>query len=147
MSDATGMKPGALRSVLVVVGSVVAGSIVMFAVQAANYAMFPPPEGLDYNDPKQLEQIVDAMPLTALWMLELSYALGCLVAGAVTAVGARGRRVPLALFVGAIFTVMGFVNLAQFPAPTWLAVLTTLTYVPATLVGSSVASRLRARRT
>jgi hypothetical protein len=112
-------------------------------VQSANYQLFPPPAGLDYNDPKQLEQIVDAMPLAALWMLELSYALGCFVAGVVTAAGGRGRRVTLAAIVGGIFTVLGFVNLAQFPAPIWLAVLTTITYVPATVAGSLVFSRLR----
>jgi hypothetical protein len=66
MSKAAGMKPGALRSVLVVIGSVVAGSVVMLAVQSANYLLFPSPEGLDYNDPEQLEQIVDAIPLAAL---------------------------------------------------------------------------------
>lgn len=140
MSDVTGMKPDAPRSVLVVIGSVVAGSIVMFAVQSVNYLLFPPPEGLDYNAP---EQIVDAMPLAALWMLELSYALGCFAAGVVTAAGARGRRVTLAMVVGGIFTLLGFVNLAQFPAPLWLAVLTTLTYVPATVAGSLAFSRLR----
>jgi len=143
MSNADGTKSGALRSVLVVIGSVVAGSVVMLAVQSANYVLFPPPEGLDYNDPEQLEQIVDAMPPAALWMLELSYALGCLVAGVVAAAAVRGRRLTLALIVGCIFTLLGFVNLAQFPAPLWLAVLTTLTYVPATLAGSLAFSRIR----
>jgi hypothetical protein len=142
MSSAEGKKTGVLRGILVVIGSVVLGSLVMFAVQSANYVLFPPPAGLDYNDPKQLQQIVDAMPLAALWMLELSYALGCLVEGVVTAVGARGRRLTLALIVGGIFTVLGFVNLTQFPAPLWLAVVTTVTYVPATLAGSLAFSRL-----
>jgi predicted Kef-type K+ transport protein len=87
------------------------------------------------------------MPLGALWMLELSYALGCLTAGVVTAAGARERRLTLALVVGGIFTVLGFVNLTQFPAPLWLAVVTTVTYVPATLVGALSFSRLRPERT
>jgi hypothetical protein len=143
MSSAEGKRPGVLRGILVVIGSVVLGSVVMFAVQSANYVLFPPPAGLDYTDPKQLQQIVDAMPLAALWMLELSYVLGCFAAGAVTGIWAPGRRLALALVVGGIFTVLGFVNLTQFPAPLWLAVVTTLTYVPASLAGSLAFSRVR----
>ena len=143
MSSVQPTNPGVLRCALVVLGSFVAGSVVVSAVQAVNYALFPPPEGLDYRDPKQLERIVDAMPQGALWMLELSYALGSFVAGVVTAASVRGRRLTIAMIVGGIFTVLGFVNLTQFPAPLWLAVLTTLTYVPATLAGSLAFARLR----
>lgn len=143
MSREASGKTGALRGTLVGLGSVILGSVVMSAVQLANYVTFPPPDGLDFNDPQQLEQIVDAMPVAVLWMLELSCALGSFAAGVVTALGAPGRRLTVALLVGAAFTLLGFVNLAQFPAPLWLAVVTTLTYVPATLAGVFVVGRLR----
>lgn len=121
----------------------VAGSLVMMVIQAVNYLLFPPPPGLDFNDPSQLPAIVAAMPLTALLLVELSYALGCLVAGMVLAwvVPERERRYPLGL--GLVFTALGFVNLTQFPAPLWLAVLTTITYVPGVFVGVFVIRRLR----
>ena len=145
-SPAANSKPGFLRSILSVVASVVAGSAVMMAVQAANYALLPPPDGLDHNDPGQLQQIVDSLPPAALWLLALSYLLGCLVAGVVLAVGVRSRVMMHALVTGGIFTLLGFVNLTQFPAPLWLAVLTTLTYLPATVVGARVISRRQERR-
>lgn len=139
--------PGpALRSALAVLGSIVVGAGVMFAVQAANFALFPPPAGLDYDDPEQLRQIVDAMPPAALWMLESSYVLGCVAAGVVLAASTRGRTRGRAVVVGGIFTLLGVVNLTQFPAPLWLAVLSTLTYLPATLLGAWSAARWRSVR-
>jgi hypothetical protein len=41
MSSAEGKKTGVLRGILVVIGSVVLGSVVMFAVQSANYVVLP----------------------------------------------------------------------------------------------------------
>lgn len=125
-----------LRPILVALLALVVGAIGIGLVQGLNFVLFPPPPGLDFNDPVQLEAIMEQMPLGALLMVELSYALGCLLAGAVVGRLAGPHRMTVAGVVGLLYTLAGFANLASVPTPLWLAVLTTVTYIPACLLGA-----------
>ena len=128
-----------LRPILSALLALVAGALGISLVQGLNFLLFPPPPGLDFNDPVQLEAIMAQMHLGAMLMVELSYALGCLLAGAVVGRLAGPRRMAVAGVVGLLFTLAGFANMASVPTPLWLAVLTTVTYMPACLGGAWLA--------
>ncbi len=133
-----------LRSVIVVVLSLVAGTVVISLVQAVNAMVFPPPPGLDFTDPVSVQKMVDAMSIGAWIGLELSYVFGCLTCGLLIGTFAASRPMLLAAIAGLVFTLAGFANMAWIPTPMVMAVVTTLTYVPCALLGASLATRRRA---
>ena len=116
---------------------------VIMAVQALNTRLYPPPPGLDLTDPGALAELVAQMPLGALLMVELSYAAGSLAGGVAVRMVSRERPYLPAAVVGALLTLAGFANLTAIPHPAWFAVVTTVTYVPCTLLGARVAASWR----
>lgn len=130
-----------LRNVLILVAGLVAGFAAISAIQTLNYLLFSLPAGLDYNKPEDLVSIMEQIPAGALLILELSYAVGSLAAGAVIGRFGRDRTTLFALIAGAILTAANLVNLQSIPTPLWLAVLTTVTFVPGTWIGAKPAAR------
>jgi hypothetical protein len=132
-----------LRNLVVLVLSVVVGAIVISVVQSVNWMLFPPPAGFDFSDPVAVERMVANMPFGAWVGLELSYALGCLSCGLLIGAFAASRPLLLAAIAGVVFTLAGFANMAMIPTPLVMAILTTVTYLPCTLLGAWLMARRR----
>ncbi|MEY3214296.1 MAG: hypothetical protein RIT28_4777 [Pseudomonadota bacterium] len=125
-----------LRAVLSTLLAVVLGSVLIGIVQSVGHGLFPLSGALDPNDPEAMAKIIGSAPLGALLMVELAYVVGCAFAGAVVVRLAPGFGLRLPVIVGALFTLAGFLNLAAIPHPLWFAVLTTVTYLPMSLLGA-----------
>lgn len=136
-----------MRIWLARLAAVVAGLIVSFvlitAVQAISVRLFPPPPGLDPNDPATIARFMQQLPVGALLLVALAYAVGSIGGGVGVGLVARRAAYGLAAVVGGLLTVAGFLNLAAIPHPAWFAVVTTLTYVPCTLLGTYAVARWR----
>jgi hypothetical protein len=130
-----------LRNVLALVGGVVICGVVITLVQMLSHWMYPFPAGMDPSDPKAIEAMLPHLPLGALLMVELSYLLGSGCGGWVVGRFARSRQDWLAVGLGAVFTLANVANLVQIPHPLWLAVLTTVTFIPVALLASRLARR------
>jgi hypothetical protein len=125
-----------LRALFSTLLAVVIGSVLISLVQSLGHALFPFPGELDLNDPEALAKVIAEAPLGALLMVELGYVVGCFAAGAVVVRLAPGFGLRLPVIVGALFTLAGFMNMAAIPHPLWFAALTTLTYLPMSLLGA-----------
>ncbi len=110
--------------------------LLIMAVQALSIRLYPPPTGVDFADPEALARLMDQLPIGSLLMVELSYIAGSLGGGIAVSLVMRNREYRLAAIVGALLTVAGFANLAAIPHPTWFAVVTTITYIPCSLLGA-----------
>lgn len=130
-----------LRNIGFTVLSILVAVVVIMVVQQINLALFPLPEWVDVNNPEHLTQIMANLPLGALLMVELSYLLGSLAAGVVLAKTTKRHSLKLILVVGAVLTLAGMANLLAVPHPVWLAILTTVTYIPAVWFASRVVNR------
>ena len=130
------------------IGAVIAGLfgsfILITAVQAVGTWLYPPPPGTDFTDPESVAALMAQIPLGALLMVELSYAVGSLGGGAIVRRVSPDRTTVLAVVLGGLLTLAGFANLATIPHPLWFAVLSTVTYVPCALLGAIAVARLRA---
>ena len=135
--------PTWLRRAVAVLAGLAAGVALITAVQALNTRLYPPPPGLDWTEPGALAELMARMPVGALLMVELSYAVGSLGAGAAAGMLSRERPYLPAAVVGALLTLAGFANLAAIPHPVWFAVVTTATYVPCALLGARMAASRR----
>lgn len=127
-----------LKNIGFTVLSIVVAVVVIMVVQQINLILFPLPEWVDANNPEHLTQIMANLPLGALLMVELSYLLGSLAAGFVLAKATKRHSLKLILVVGGVLTLAGIANLLAIPHPAWLAILTTVTYIPAVWFASRV---------
>ena len=123
------------RIVAAVTGLAVSVLLIM-AVQALSIRLYPPPTGVDFADPEALARLMDQLPIGSLLMVELSYIAGSLGGGIAVSLVMRNREYRLAAIVGALLTAFGFLNLAAIPHPIWFAIVTTITYIPCSLLGA-----------
>lgn len=121
--------------------AVAAGIAVAFAgitvLQSIGHQIYPPPEGIDPADREAFAEIVRQMPVPALLMVLLAYAVGTFF-GAWLAARIAGRPFP-ALLVGGVMMLAGISNLALVPHPLWFMVLSVLVFVPSAWLASRVA--------
>lgn len=134
-----------IRNVLAVLAALVVGNLTIFGVQSLNWALFPMPPGVDFDDPAAVAAMVAAMPLGAFAGIELSYLAGSVLPGFVVAKAAGSRHLALAAVVGALFTVANTLNLMAIPHPLWFAALTTVTFLPVTLAVTWLAAPAQVR--
>lgn len=125
-----------VRNLGVVLLAMILGNLIIFLGEMLNGLFFPFPENIDFNDKAALKVMMDQMPLGAYLGVELSYFFASVIAGAVVGQLATSRWRLRAIIVGSLFTLANFMNLAQLPQPIWFAVLTTLTFLPASLLGA-----------
>ena len=104
---------------------------------ACHYAampLYPPPEGLDVMDPAQEAQVhawMATLPGGAFVVAMLCHWIGT-AAGAVIAMFLTGRKVLLpALIIGALFTLLGIMNVTSVPHPAWFPFVDIPGYLPA----------------
>lgn len=123
---------------------VLAGLATMFvtitAVQLLGAQLFPPPAGVDMNDPAQLAEMVAMMPLGALAFVVVAWALGALAGGWVAArIGRPHPRVAAAV-VGAAVIAGVVMMVLQIPHPLWMSATGLLLPLPLALLGARLAS-------
>ena len=131
-----------LRNVLAFVAGLAVSIAVISGFQYLNSLLFPLPAGLDPKNPDDVAAIVAQAPFLAMLGVEISYAAGAFLGGAIVGKIVSGRAVAFALGLGALLTVFNITNLVSIPHPLWMAILTTITFVPLTWLGA----RLTARR-
>ena len=115
--------------------------VLISLIQTVDHLIFPPPAGLDPKNPDDVAAIVAQAPFLAMLGVEISYAAGSFLGGATIGKIASHRAVALALGLGALLTVGNVVNLATIPHPLWMAILTTITFVPLTWLGARLTAR------
>ena len=122
----------------VIVGLLVMAGCVA-AVEWLGHALYPPPAGLDYQDPAQLQALMQSMPWQAKALVVLAWTLGSLAGGFVAAMIARARRRGAALCVGLVMLALVGINLAMIPHPAWMMALGLLLPLPFALLGRELA--------
>lgn len=134
------------RSLLgVLAGAFVAG-LVIFAIQALNLFVYPPPPGFDMNDPAAVAAFVGAAPASAMLVVLASYAAGT-VAGAWVAARVAGHaHAAHGLIIGALFLLAGIWNVVTLPHPLWFVVACLGIFLPAGWFGGQLAARPPAPR-
>ena len=90
----------------VLVGLGVGMAVNMALIQLNSTVLYPAPEGMDMNDPEQLQAYMDTLPAAAFLVVMAAHLGQALIGGWLAACLAVKRPVLLALIVGA-FTMVG----------------------------------------
>lgn len=129
------------RTLLGIVLGMFAMWLTTSAVEFTSHMLYPPPPGLDPQDPQSLAVMLAAAPTAALVLLVTAWALGAFVGGGVA--GRIARHPRIAATCVALLTVAGVVGMIVIVPehPTWVSALGLLLPIPAALLGATLAQR------
>lgn len=132
-----------LRAVGATVSAFIAGNIGIMGGQTLNQVFFPMPAGLEPDDAAGFAAWVASLPTAAMIGVELSYVFGSLLAGFVGAVVSPAHGKLVAGISGVLFTLANVANIMAIPHPTWMVILTMITFLPLTFAGAALGARVR----
>lgn len=107
------------RIVAVLAGTVVAFIVVMLTDLLVG-SMYPPPAGTDVRDPESMRTAIAAMPLPALLLMVVGWALAAGVGAFVAVRMTPERRASAGHLVALLLLLATLVNLAMLPHPGWM---------------------------
>lgn len=110
-----------LRTVFAIISGVFAMMIVITFVQLTNIKLlFPPPAGIDWNNPEAVAAFASSLPVAAMAVVVFGWLLGSFVGAAVAARIAVRYRVASALLIGALVVAGVVHSVLTISHPTWV---------------------------
>ncbi|WP_300545296.1 hypothetical protein [Maricaulis sp.] len=127
-----------LRNILAVIAGIVAGGIGVGVFEWLGHMAFPLQPALmaQLSDPETFREAAAQVPDINRLAVVAAWALGALVAGAVTAFVARRRHTGLALIAGGGLLFAGLSNLIMIPSPLWMWALGLAVFMPMAWLGA-----------
>ena len=129
-----------LRYIIAVLGGLFAAAAVVVLIEAASRRIYPPPEGMDFRDPAQLQAFMDTLPPGALAMILAAWALGTLAGALVACRIAREKPLVFASIIGAVMLAATIMNLAAIPHSDGFSIAAILLVAGAALLAGRIAS-------
>ena len=125
-----------LRNVIAVIIGLFAGMALNMGILEINYLAYPIPEGLDINNPAQLQDYLDTLPALAFLAVMAAHLAQSFGGGWVAARLGSSRPMLLAMIVGAWGAMITMVK-----GPAWMAI-----ELPLYLVVAWIAGRMEQKR-
>jgi MFS family permease len=125
-----------IRNIVAVVVGLAAGMAVNMSLVMLNaYVLFPMPEGMDMNDPEQMNAWVATLPTAAFFVVIAAHLGQSFVGGWVAARLGSSRPMLLAMIVGLASLAGGIMSMMSIKGPAWLVIELPLYLVVAWLAG------------
>jgi len=110
-----------VRGILAVLGAVIANVLIVSLCEMGLGRAFPPPPGVNLQDPAALKAFAQSMPTAALALLTAGWAAGAFGAAAT---GFLIARKTWAAWVGPAFNLLGVaMSITMIPHPPWVAII------------------------
>lgn len=108
-----------IRNALAVLAGVVIGAAIISLIEAISPQLFPTSPRFDLTNPEAMRQFTGSIPTGAKLLVLLAWFLGT-VTGTYTGIRiAAGSQRRIATIMGALFLLIGVVNMATIPFPLW----------------------------
>jgi MFS family permease len=131
-----------IRNIVAVVGGLVVGMAVNMSLVMLNaYVLFPMPEGMDMNDPEQMNAWVATLPTAAFFVVIAAHLGQSFVGGWVAARLGSSRPMLLAMIVGLASLAGGIMSMMSIKGPAWFVIELPLYLVVAWLAGRMEVTR------
>jgi hypothetical protein len=135
--------PRWLRNVLAIVAGLAIGSLVNMAVITVSPSLFPPPAGVNVNDPESLRKGIHLFEPRHFVMPFLAHALGTLAGALAAYLIAATYKSRMAYAIGVVFLLGGVAASFMIPAPAWFIALDlVLAYLPMAWLATQIGRRM-----
>jgi uncharacterized membrane protein HdeD (DUF308 family) len=131
-----------LKNLLIVMLSLVAGSIVNMAFVMVSGKVIPPPEGADITTMEGLKSTMHLFEPKHFLFPFLAHAMGTLVAAFLAAKFSASHHFLLIIIIGCLFMTGGIINVMMLPSPLWFSIVDiAFAYLPMAYFGYRLAGR------
>lgn len=124
-----------LKRITSVLAGLATAFIIFMIFQLISSRIYPVPSGMRMNDPVVMKSYVSGLPVGAFLLIMAGYITGSFAAGAVIKVVSRSANKKPAIITGILLTLGGLINFITIPHPLWMAVVSTILYIPMVLAG------------
>ena len=112
-----------LRDIAAVLAGLAVSIAIIMVVQATGHALWPAPDGLDWNDTEVIRTYTSQLPFLALLFPIVSYFLGAFAGPFVACRIGTVKPVVIVGIIGIVLLAFTIANLIQIPHPVWFSVL------------------------
>ena len=107
-----------VRTALGSLAGIVVALLCIFAIERLGHILYPPPDGIDFSNPEDVERMMATLPAMAFVFVLAGWFIGSLF-GAWTA-NAIARRPLAGWIVTAVIVAGGVATMAMIPHPVWM---------------------------
>ena len=126
------------KRILAVIAGIITSFILIAIVEYISALVYPLPPGTDFKNVEAMKQLMQTLPVGALWFVVLAYTVGSFGGGLIAAIVAPSYKIRSGIIVGCVVMAGGIMNLIDIPHPLWFAVITLLVFVPFAYLGGLI---------
>ncbi len=129
-----------MRRVWAVIAGVLAGSVIMVVVETLGHKIYPVAMNLETATKEAKEEFMKTIPVEAMLMIILAWAIGSFIAGIVSTLISKENTSFAALRSGAVLLAFAIVNMISIPHPIWFWIAGLLVFIPFAWLGFKLLS-------
>ena len=131
-----------MKNILAVIAGLII-SVIIFSLFEFLSTMFNPlPTEIELSDKVAMKEYISTLPISSMIIILAGYALGSFLTGVVIGKISKSPLKKLPLIAGSILTIAAIINLVTIPAPVWFMIINILLYIPLTVAGNSVSTKI-----
>jgi hypothetical protein len=130
-------------SVIPVWAGVFVGGLLIEATELLGSLVYPPPPGMNPDDPAAVKAAMANLPAGALLLVLLGWIVGTFVGAWITAQKAERAPIGHGLVLGGLSLVGAVVNMLMIPHPVWFWIAGVAILLPAAYLGAKRGARSR----
>jgi hypothetical protein len=130
-----------VRNLLALLAGTVTALVSIGLVQALAHLAYPPPPGLDYQNPEVRRELMMNAPTGALLLVLLSYVTGTFAGAWLAARLSGDAPVRQGYMIGGMMLVSGLMNLTAIPHPAWFWVASIAGFIGAAFYGAGLGAQ------
>ena len=109
-----------MRDILAVLVGWIVGMVANMAIGFLNVALHPMPDGVTFNDKVGSNAYIETLPLTAFLIILVAHLSQAFFGGLAAAKISKKRPVTVAMIIGVLSLIGGYINMQSIPLPTWM---------------------------
>jgi hypothetical protein len=109
-----------MRDIIAVLVGWIVGMAAKMAFYYLNVALYPMPDGVTFNDKEGFAAYVETLPLTAFLIVLVAHLSQAFFGALVAAKISRKRPMVVAMIIGVLSLIGGYINMQSIQLPTWM---------------------------
>ena len=109
-----------MRDIMAVLVGWVVGMAANMAFVFLNVALYPKPDGVTFDDKEGFAAYIETLPMTAFLIVLVAHLSQAFFGGLAAAKISKKRPTTVAMIVGVLSLIGGYINMQSIPLPTWM---------------------------
>ncbi len=131
-----------MKNILAVIAGLLVSVIIFSLFEFLSTMLNPLPTEIEISDKVAMKEYISSLPISAMLIILAGYAIGSFLTGVVIGKISKSPLKKLPLIAGSILTIAAIINLVTIPAPVWFMIINILLYIPLTVAGNYVTTKI-----